>query len=152
MRNEKGVTLLELLVAITLLAIILIPVGHMFLLSYQTTGATKVQLSDRGIAVDILENMKEAVRNDDSGFSYGDGVTDENFDLNCSPGCPPVSIIVDSNNYEVEYRINSFPFEDASENVSLYHIEVVLKPENTPQGHEEIKYSVIVMRDNDEET
>jgi prepilin-type N-terminal cleavage/methylation domain-containing protein len=152
LNNQKGVTLLELLISITLLAILLIPMSNLFLLSFQTTGATKVQLNDRTIAIDILEALKENVRSNNPSFTYAE----KSFDV-CSGDCDDVSLDINGKDYIVEYSIDNnfkakliaegFDFPTSNSN-TLHKIDLILKPTYKPQGSEDIEYSVIVARKN----
>lgn len=87
LRNNKGLTLVEVLLSISILAIVIVPIMNFYAQSFKTNHKNEIQLNLHTQAITAFEQIKNAVaegRNDNINFG------NKQFDINANP-CKQIS-------------------------------------------------------------
>lgn len=149
--DEKGVTLIELLAAITLLMIVLIPFTNLFFQGFKSNQENVKQLDTKIVATGIIEELKAGVREHKDEVEIGDEefdisdpsdveVTDHAITLNGTDFL--LSFTID--NYQIPDSMIDGDVEDKPDN--LYKISVTLVPQGAVVNNRTIQLEVIVKR------
>lgn len=149
--DQRGITLIELLAAITLLLIVLIPFITLFTQGFKTNVENNKSLDIKIAATEIIEELKIGIRESASTveiegeiFDISDpdyiDIEDYSITLNGSEFLLSFSIY----NYELPDEMITGAIESKPDN--LYHISLTLQPTNEGLSIEPVSLSTIVKR------
>jgi len=149
--DQRGVTLIELLAAITLLLLVLIPFTTLFTQGFKTDVENNQLLDSKIIATSIIEELKVGIRESASTVDIGGEVFDiSNPDYINIEDYP---IILNGSEFILSFSIYNYELPDemitgvvASKPDNLYHISVNLRTTNEELNVEPVSLSTVVKR------
>lgn len=149
--DEKGYTLIELLAAITILLIVLVPFTSLFFQGFKTNVENTKLLDTKVIATGIIEELKvgviESSETVEIGGEYYD-ISDPNLVIIDSQ-----QINIDGENYIISFTITNYPIPDemltgiiAAKPNNLYKITLELIPEDDTIDYHSVQLKTIIKR------
>ena len=127
--NNEGFSLIELLIAIVILSIIVVPLLHSFVTSARTNAKSRNTMHATAIAEDVMEQF-EAHTLEEMADTYGQPSTD--FTNNVQRD---VSLDVDGDG-AAEVGIWQYTFRDEKTTSGTYDVVVTLDPNGYPELNE----------------
>ncbi|WP_158560477.1 type IV pilus modification PilV family protein [Paenibacillus contaminans] len=117
-KSEKGVTLIELLVSIVLVAMIVLSVSYLFTKLYENSYREEKKDVSVNIARTIMEELKQKLRTTEGSIVvYGQQVSIASLRTNPAPGTaalpsPPVIAYPSASDKQYEIAISAMPFDE----------------------------------------
>lgn len=149
--GEKGYTLIELLAAITILLIILIPFTSLFFQGFKTDVENTELLNTKTYAVAILDEIKIAV----SESSPTVTIENESFDISNpeSTNIQDYPITYDGKEYDLSFSVTNYLIPNemitgviTEKPSNLYSISVTLLPVSNKVDYQPVSLKTIIKR------
>ncbi|OEF98054.1 hypothetical protein BHF71_03265 [Vulcanibacillus modesticaldus] len=150
-KHEKGVTLIELLAAMTLLMVVLIPFTNLFFQGYKSNQENIKQLDTKIVATGIIEELKSGLRQNQLSVNIGG----ESFDIS-NPSSVKITnypISLNGTDFILSFTIENYLIPDSmlsaiinTKPTNLYKISVSLAPKSDVINYKPINLSVIIKR------
>jgi prepilin-type N-terminal cleavage/methylation domain-containing protein len=147
LRDARGLTLIEVIAAMVILSIVLIPLSNLILQGFKTNTENQKTLDNRIVATGIIEDLKEAVRNSKTEVNIGG--------TNYSISVPHSNekLTMNGNDYLLSFSVTHVPPEDLSSLLkgpitksptNLYKISLTILQQNSLLKDNKITLNVII--------
>jgi len=150
-RNEQAVTLIELLAAITLLIIVMVPLTDIFLNGFKTSFKNEKQLDSKIVATGVIEELKVAVRKSKDTVEIAGKTYDVSNPDNTTVTDDPITI--NGADFLLTFSVNTYVIPDSMlggvitvKPDDLYKIAVTLKPQGNVVNSEPMDIILILKK------